>query len=1163
MFRFSLVILLALKALTAQNPYGRIRGRVADATGAAIPSAGVRVVNVATNVAAATASNSEGNYEAVNLIPGQYQVEVEMAGFKKYRRGPIELRVGDVLAVDVQLEVGDVADSITVSAEAPLLEASNAALGQLVDHRRIIDLPISGGNAMYLVQMAPGVVSTNPPTHGWLPQANDVGSNVAVMGTRTRSSEFQLDGIPNMTGDGRFSFSPPPEMIQEFRVQTAAYDASIGRFTGAQINMTLKSGTNQPHGNLYFTHTSRPLMARDFFTNRFIYDTRTGPITEEKKKAAWPPVLTNRYRASASGPLYIPKVYDGRNRTFWTYGFDMFDRNRPEQAYFTVPTVRQRAGDFSELLALGSTYQIYDPATIAAAPNGRFSRRPFAGNVIPASRLDATARRVLEYYSLPNVPGSADGRNNYSDPQPRLIDYHSHTSRVDQSIGDRHRMFGSLTWSFADGISNRSFHNEARGQSEARQHRGLSVSDVATLRPNLIVDLRYGVTRFLTYNRPVSIGFDLSKLGLPSALINRLDSRITSFPEINIDGYTSVGRNSGFRNATTYHSLAGITSYIRGNHSFRFGGEWRILQENNLNYGTVSPRMDFSTLWTRGPLDNAAAAPIGQGLASFLLGLPTAGYIDRNAMPAEQSYYLGGFLQDDWKLARTFTLNIGIRYELELPNTERFNRVNRGFDFNTPNPVEERARANYARSPIAEIPVAQFRATGGLMFAGLGGLPRTQYSADRNNFAPRIGFAWTATPSLVVRAGYGFFFQPIGADRLDVLQQGFSQRTELVPSLDNGLTFRGTLGNPFPDGILEPVGAAGGLTTFLGRDASFFPVDRRAPFMQRWSLGVQRELGHRMLAGLNYAGSRGHGLGVSEDLNALPVQYLSKSPVRDQAAIDYLTQQVANPFSGLPEFTGTSLASRTVPRSQLLRPFPHFTSLGATYGRGRSWYHSLQTHLQKRFSHGYTLQAGWTWSKFLEQVERLNAGDAQLHRVVSPQDRPHHITLSGIWDLPFGKGRRWAGSSRLLEHAAGGWTLTALWQWQSGPPVNWGNILFYGGIQDMVIPYADRTVERWFNTEAGFEKDARRQLASNQRTFPLRLTGVRADGFNNWDMSIYKNIRFGEKVTLQLRAEAQDALNHAMFAAPNAVPTNTLFGQVTTIQATEQRRIALGGRLSW
>jgi hypothetical protein len=1160
--RYLIAVTLCSLAL-AQNPYGRITGRVVDSAGAVVPNVTVRAVQAGTNLTLTTVSNAEGNYELANLPPGVYHLSAELPGFKRYERGPIEVRVGDVLSVEIVMEVGTLTESVTVTAEAPLLESATAAMGQVIDNRRILDLPLPGASAMYLTQLTPGVISTNPPTHGWLPQAVDAVSNIAVAGTRTRSSEFTLDGAPNMQEGGQLSFSPPPEMIQEFRVQTFALDASVGRFTGAYVNMVLKSGANEPHGNLVFSHVSRPLMTRDFFTNRSIYDLSTGPVTKEKLDRFWPPVLTNRYRATAGGPVWLPKLYNGRDRSFWTYGFDLLDRVRPEQAYYTVPGPEQRRGDFSQLLSLGPQYQIYDPATIAPAPAGRFSRQPFPGNRIPASRLDPMAQKLIAYYPEPNVAGTADGRNNYSDPKPRRIDFHSHTFRFDQVVSQRQRVYFTLTRSSLDSRWNKAFHNEALGDRRDRLHRGYTFDDVLTLGPARVLNFRYGVTRFIQHDRPQAFPFNLASLGFPDSLLKLLDPSLTSFPAIVPEGYASLGGTSGAKTANTHHAASVTLSNVRGTHTLRTGGEFRSVMQGSYDYGQVSPRIEFGTLWTRGPLDNSPAAPIGQGMAALLLGLPTGGYIDRNPSAFERSNYYALFVHDDWKITRTLTMNLGLRWEVEAPIVERYNRTNRGFDFQAVNPVDAPARANYARSPIPEVPVERFRALGGLLFAGVGGVPRGLWDTDWNNFSPRIGLAWAVRKNLVIKTGYGVFFEVLGADRNDVHQQGFSQRTSLVPSLDNGLTFRATLANPFPDGLLEPKGAAGGLATYVGRSPGFFTPTRRPGYMQRWNLAVQREFPHRVLLEVAYVGNRGTGLGVSDDYDAVPAEYLSRSPVRDQPVIDLLSQAVNNPFFGLPEFAGSNLTGRTVARSQLLRPYPHFTGITSTTSYGYSWYHSLQVRAEKRFSHGYTIQASYTWSKFMEAIEKLNPTDLHPHRVISPQDRPHHIVVSAIYEFPFGRGKRFLSRGGWLSALLGGWSVQGIYNGQSGPPLNWGNILFYGNIKEITLPKSERRVERWFNTEAGFERDTRKQLAWNIRTFPLRFNDIRQDGYNNWDLSLFKTIRIKERVSFQLRAEAQDAFNHAMFAAPNTTPTSTLFGQVNSIVGTEQRRISVGGKLSW
>lgn len=1142
----------AALVLLAQNPYGRITGLVTDSTGAVAVGAAVRAVQVETGIVTAAVTSNSGVYDMQNLLPGRYRIIVELPGFKRHERGPIEVRVGEVIGLDIGLDVGAVEETVTVTAEAPLLESATASIGQTLESRALTEMPLAGRGLTYLMQTAPGVIATSPPMHGWLPQARGYASDLATAGARTRSSEFTLDGIPNMDQGGIILLQPPPEMIQEYRVQTAAYDASVGHFTGSHVNMVVKAGSNELHGTLFFSHISRPLMSNPFFVNRSLYDTRTGPPTKAKRDALFPYNLTNRYRGSVAGPVVIPKLYNGRNRTFLSYGNDFMLRLTPESGFATVPSAAQRTGDLSGLLALGSQYQIYDPATIAPAPGGRFSRLPLPGNRIPSSRLDRVAQNLLGFYPAPNEVGTADGRNNYFYSYSNRIEWSSHMSRLDHVVSEGQRLYGSFSISNTLADQGRTFHNNALGTLQDNRTVSLVLDDVITLRPDLVLNFRYGFTRRRNNSDPVSSGLDLAPLGFSQTLLSQVDPAFRALPGITIEGFTGLNTTTIGRLRTNFHFFGGSGSHIRGAHTLRLGSEYRVFQKNENNPGRVSPSIEFGSTWTRGPLDNSPAAPIGQGLASFLLGLPTGGFGDRNDSYAEQSEYFAVYFHDDWRATRKLTINAGLRYELELPTTERFNRTNRGFDFITPNPIQAAAQSNYAASPIAELPPSAFRTLGGLLFAGVGGVPRGLWDTDRNNLLPRLGLAYMLRPKMVVRGGYGIFFESLGTDRNDVVQQGFSERTPIVPSVDNGLSFQAALANPLPNGLIQPAGASRGLRTFLGRSVSFFVPARRTGYMQRWSLSVQHELPHRMVAELGYIGSRGTKLGMARDFDALPAQYLSRLPVRDQATINLLTAQVNNPFFGLPEFAGTGLQARTVARQQLLLPFPHFTGTNGTVSDGFSWYHGGMVRFEKRFSHGYTISGTYTWSKFMEAIQTLNASDLHPHHVISTLDRPHHLAAYGTWDLPWGKKRLW-----------GGWSLNAIYQWQSGSPIGFGNVIFNGKLADLVLPRAQRRPEQWFNTEAGFNKNSAQQLAWNLRTFPLRLTGLRTHEWNIWDISVIKSFWFRERLKLELRGEAVDAFNRPHFASPNTSPTSTLFGQVSNTIWSEQRKIAVVGKLSW
>lgn len=1156
-----MALCVCLRIAYGQESRATIIGRVTDPSGAAVIGAKVQATNIAANTKASSVVNEQGNYEIPYLLPGIYRVEVEMAGFKKSVRDSIELRVSDRLTLDFMLEVGSLAESVVVTGETPLLEAANASIGMVMDERRVTELPVVGGNPFYLSRLTPGVLSSGGRSAG-NPIDQGAATDVIVNGTRGGSSEVSVDGVPNMA-ERNAVFSPPQDMVQEFKIHTATFDASIGHSPGAVTNVSMKSGTNSLHGSGY-GFDSR-IRAVPWFTNRFIYDPTTGPITQEKKDRALQGWLHQRWGASMSGPVVVPRVYNGRSQTFWTFGYEGLYIRRNLTGTYTVPTMDQRRGDFSALLQLGSRYQLYDPATIQPAPGGRFSRKPLPGNIVPPSRINPMALKLVQYWPEPNQTGTADGRQNYF--RTRNIDRDNRTmvGRIDHQFSENHRILFRLNNGQHDNREN-TLPTIASGTIIDRTSYGVVLDDVYVFNPQLLLNVRYGVTYRDQITSRFSQGFDLLSLGFPQSLIQEIRAKNNpegiAFPQITVDGLTDLGDTGGSTISIYYHTFGGTLTKIAGNHSLRAGGEYRLMRENGYNYGNVAPQINFSTLWTRGPLDNSPAAPIGPGFASFLFGLPTGGNININASRAEQSGYTSFFIQDDWKLTPRLTLNVGLRYEYESPTTERFNRTIRGFDFQTASPIAAAALTNYAKAPIAQVPVSNFRTAGGLLFAGAGGQPRGLWAPDKNNFAPRIGLAYQLNAKTILRAGYGVFYDAVGIDRQDVNQGGFNQPTNLIPSIDNGLTFRATLSNPFPDGLQAPAGASGGLLTFLGRNVSFFNDRPLNPYHQRWSFSIQRELPQRILLETAYVGNRGTKLGVTRNLNPTPREYLSTLRVREQATIDFLGEQVTNPFYGIPEFTGTGLGNVRTSRAQLLRPYPHFQDITVDLPAGYSYFHSLQVRSEKRLTEAFTFQCAWTWSKFMEATSFLNDTDPAPEKVVSNQDFTHRFVLSGIFELPFGRRRflfRNAGAA--LDALIGGWQLQGWFEGQTGDTLGFGNAIFNGDLKNIPLPVSQRRAERWFNTEAGFERDNMKQLASNIRTFPSRFSGVRADGINNFDLSLFKNFRIKERWKAQFRMETFNALNHVQLDAPNTTPTSTAFGRITAEKGHGQRQLTFAIKL--
>jgi hypothetical protein len=580
---------------------------------------------------------------------------------------------------------------------------------------------------------------------------------------------------------------------------------------------------------------------------------------------------------------------------------------------------------------------------------------------------------------------------------------------------------------------------------------------------------------------------------------------------------------------------------LQGRHNLKFGTEIRVYRAfGNRFPQSTAPDLSFANTFTRGPLDNSTAAPIGQELAAMLLGIP-GGSMARSASHATQDKYFALYLHDDFKLAAKLTVNLGLRYELESPFTERFDRLVSGFAFEQSNPLEAAAKANYARSPIAELPVDQFRVLGGLTYVNQGGNGRSPFKGEKNNFMPRIGLAWQLDNKTVLRAGYGIFFDTIGVNTTSPIQTGYSQSTPIQASLDNGLTYIATLANPLPNGLLAPAGPSGGLSTNLGQGLTFFDPNFKHSYSQRFSLGFQRELPLGFVADVSYVGNRGTRIPVFRNYNVTPAQFLSTRTTRDQATIDFLSQQVTNPFFGL-----NSIYGRTISRANLLRPYPHFGDVRVEEPIGYSWYHSMQTRIEKRFSQGYTFQLAYTWSKLMEAVEFLNTSDPRPYESIGGFDRTHRVAASGIWELPFGKGRRfgngWPGAINVF---LGDWQIGGVLTRQSGPALGFGNAIFTGNLKDLALASGQRTVERWFNIDAGFNRVTAQQLSLNVRSFPLRFGGLRGDDQHRWDFSLTKSWPIGERFKAQFRAEVFNAWNHVNLNAPNTAPTSTAFGTIT------------------
>ena len=1144
----------------SQESRGTVLGRVTDSSGLVVPDATVQISNIATGVTVKGSANGEGNFFFSFLIPGTYQIIAEKTGFKRFQRDGIEVHVNDRLEVNIPLQLGVVSDTVTVTEEAPLLDTTSASVGRVVDSKEVRELPMNHGDPDNLIRLSGGVAFTDSPSKDQPWQM--LNTAYAMAGQKSSTNEFTLDGASNTLhdvarGSVAEAWTPTGDSVAEFKVQTATFDASTGQTQGAVVNVSLKSGTNQFHGTAYWAKQMPNFNANLFFAN--IAGQKIGNFHY------------NRVGGTLNGPVIIPKLYNGKNRTFFMVAYEYIKSTTIAGTIATVPTAANRTGDFSALLKLGANYQIYDPFTRVPAANGRFSNSPLPGNIIPANQISPIAKNILSYYPLPDpTGGTSDFGNNLNRSQwPSRIPYDTQLYKFDQVVSDRNRFMFRLNKNYHESNDTDyfGFTNPALGAFFWTEAAGFAADDVHSFSSTLVMDIRISDTRFVRAQKPEVAGqnFMLSSLGFPTSIENQIQPGFHEFPAITMTGYTSLGSRTPLFKQTQTQSLTVSFDKIKGAHDFKFGGEYRRYPDNQWSgSSSTGLLLGFTEAYNQGPLDSSAASPRGQALAALLYGLPSSGTLTIPAASnfADVSSVIAGYLQDNWKVTRKLTLNLGLRYELESPMTERYNRAVYGFDPTAAQPFSAQVKANYALNPTPEISASAFSVNGGLTFAGVNGNSRALYARDTNNVMPRFGFAYSANPKTVVRGGYGIYFGSLGTRMQDAIQTGFIQNTTVIPTLDGGQTFSATLGSLFPNGFLPAVGSAAGALTNMGNALTFNPYHPVAARLQKFQVDIERELPGQVLLDIGYMGARDNDLEIVRSLSALPDQYLSTTGVRDQATINYLTANLPNPFT-TPEFNGTGRAGSVISRAALLSPFPQFTSVSAYDYDGKASYNAMNVRIEKRFSHGFMAQANYTFSKFIESTSYLNPGDPLPTRAISNQDFPHHVSISGILELPFGKGRKFLSSSHSVAGVVlGGWQLAPVYTYQSGAAIGFGNSLLTCPISQVPISGKNNDkVYQWFNTSC-FNRVSSQQLANNLITLSPRFGGIRADAYNYFDASIMKSTRIHERLAVEVRVEVLNLLNQVTFAAPNTSPTSTSFGQVTA-QSNVPRRMQFTLRLQF
>ncbi|HKA01046.1 MAG TPA: carboxypeptidase-like regulatory domain-containing protein [Candidatus Solibacter sp.] len=1153
-------VLFALSALagpsTAQETRASLSGIVTDVSGSVVPGAVLQLTNEQTGVVSSTVANEAGLYRFLFLDPGKYKLVATIAGFKTWERDKIELTVNKAATLPVVLEVGSQTERITVSAEAPLIEAEKADRGLLIDNKKVVDLPINTRNPIMLAALANGIVHTSGTTLDQKPFSNSADGSWSINGGVGSTVEFLLDGAPNNTIYNQVStvaIVPSVDAVQEFKVMTSTYDAQYGHTGGGAINISLKSGTNSLHGSGY------EYLKRAQFNAATFSDNAHGNPS--------PASGLDQYGFTIGGPVYLPKLYKGRDKTFFFFAWEKYheDQEYPSEKVASVPTTLQRQGDFSATRDnAGRLITIYDPLT-GHFEGTKWVRTAFAGNRIPAGQINPVGAKIAALFPLPNTTssGSTDWQNNFFwGDNVANFNFKNVMLRLDHNFSSRERVYARWSWSDFVQVRNSNAIAGVGGnyRNGGKFGNGGVIDSVTTINPGTIFNMRAALQYWREKIGPPDLGFTVAQWGWPASLVAQLPGR-SMLPSISIAGATTLGNSSSniTFEPTTVLSLQPNLALVRSKHTIKTGLDFRVTRYTQFRPNIDRGSFNFNEQFTRSDYQTQDGVS-GMGVASLLLGDAQSGSAGFTANPFYQWIYTAPWVQDDIKLTKKLALNLGFRWDITSPVTERFNRMNRGFFADALNPIS---------GQIDQSKFPGFKAYGGIGFVGVNGASRSAFNSNLHNVQPRIGAAYQITPKTVLRGGWAIYYLA----PTDVGQtNGFSQSTPMVATQDSGRTPFDTITNPFPTGLIQPAGSSAGLMTFIGQGLTYANTNMVNPYVHQFSFGVQRELPGKISVEASYVGSRTISAYVSKDINALSLANLALGDPTKGGDPNYLNQQVPNPFQNL--LPGTTINGPTVARSQLLRPLPAFGGITQTQmNNGRVWYNSLQISAQKRYSHGLTFSANYTFSKNIEALSYLNSQDAEPGRTLTAFDRPQRFSFAPTYELPFGPGRRLLNTrSRLVGRLVGGWQILVNTVFQSGAPMGMPSSVYVLGDPRLENPTWDRLFKTGYIDVTGVVRNvlpgeqpvfAVRQ-PNTLRTTPLRWGNLRDRWATTYDASMIKTTRIRENITTQFRFEAFNATNTPVFSSdPNLTPTSTNFGKIIRDngQSNAARSIQFGFRV--
>jgi hypothetical protein len=1201
----------------AQDTRGKITGTVRDNAGV-IPGATITITNTDTGVNQNLTTNESGYFEAPLLNPGTYAVRAQMAGYKAVVRGNITLGVGEQLSVPIVLEVGQITEEVVVKAEAPLLDTTSLKSAARFDARLVESLPMFSNMPITLSRFAPSTNVNDQQTQvsqGYVDNTSlSAGSGLGLPlgGTQPTPPSFggnnyTLDGANNNGSSRRIAASPNSDMIQEMRVESSNFDAAVGHGLGLQVSMMTRAGTNKQRGTANY----------QFWTNKFNALTEQQKLTfDDRAQSEFDKGRSHNLSLTAGGPVRIPRLVDGRGKLFYFGNYSYANDAIPGkiQGSITVPAnANHLRGDFSDLLRLPNPaqYQIYDPLTTRPDPANpsRMIRDPFPNNIIPRDRIfnpDGSYKNPLMglYANLVPQPnqnfvenGQQPTGNFYQGGQPDSPVSHQYGFRVDLNATSKDRFFFRTSGvNFLEYVSDWTYQNPdptLRMHSADRSRYQWSYTGTWTRTlGSTVFDTSFATNRFNQVDKFLGLKqFTPTDVGLPAYLDEFCSTHGgCTLSAINIGGYQGFGGGlSDGDTATHIQGQSSVTS-VKGRHTLHGGIDVRRAQRDRTGGGNRSGQLAFDRTYTRQFSDESTLTPsnLGLSLAAFELGLPTSASINDELPSTFSNYWTAAFGQDTWRLGR-MTINAGLRFEYETGVSEKNGHMIVGWDPTARNAITDAAQTAYLASGLQNqsgMP-ATLTVLGGPVYAGESGISQPAEAM----WMPRASASYLLGSRTVVKGGYGLYYDTLAAADYFAAQAGYSVTTTSTISDDLGRTFKwatpatgSTSFDPFPvraDGTRwDPiVGDTLGVNTVLGGNLTTENGQRRHARQQRWRVAIQREVLSNLSVELAYTGAFNDRLPVSVRGDYLPEQYWDGSDTRNTAANAFLTANVTNPyfinnFASLRTSdpvlyqrlaSNPTFSSATIQRQRLLRPFGALTNL--TYSNlplGESKSHSLELQVNRRFSNGLT--------GFLS----FNANSVRYNRTVEEYEReptlwqgsndarPWRLAGAASYELPFGRGKRFLSDGGVRAAVASNWQISGTWEYQPGALLDWGgqNIFFYGDLDDIDVD--DPTRDRWFNVDAGFERDpAKTPAAFQKRAFPFRIEGVRSMPLTFTNVSIQRSFGAGGSRTWQVRFDAQNIFNRQQWLGPTLNPTSTQFGQVTTVALNQMRFFSFGVRATF